>query len=168
MNYDIKRVLSVLAMCALLTVTVAACGSDDGDAEPTVTRIAAENAPSPGAEGEEPAASPVSPEATTAPSDGGEAPAPDGGGTTVDVEMVDLAFEPTEITIAGNTDVTFNLTNSGALQHNLTIEGGPASDTIDGGSTGTLVVNLAPGTYKFICSVPGHAEAGMTGTLTVQ
>jgi uncharacterized cupredoxin-like copper-binding protein len=28
--------------------------------------------------------------------------------------------------------------------------------------------NLQPGEYKFLCTVPGHAEGGMEGTLTVE
>jgi azurin len=47
--------------------------------------------------------------------------------------------------------------------------GGPqigATPTFGGGSK-TLKLTLKPGTYTFFCSVPGHAAAGMTGTLTV-
>ncbi len=35
-------------------------------------------------------------------------------------------------------------------------------------STTTAVVTLKPGTYKYYCSVPGHRQAGMEGTLTVK
>jgi uncharacterized cupredoxin-like copper-binding protein len=36
------------------------------------------------------------------------------------------------------------------------------------GGTKNVTLNLKPGTYKFFCSVPGHRQAGMEGTLTVQ
>jgi uncharacterized cupredoxin-like copper-binding protein len=42
-----------------------------------------------------------------------------------------------------------------------------STPTFQGGSK-TLTVSLKPGTYKFFCSVPGHRQAGMEGTLTVQ
>ena len=32
----------------------------------------------------------------------------------------------------------------------------------------TVSAELAPGTYTFLCTVPGHAEAGMEGTLVVK
>ena len=41
-----------------------------------------------------------------------------------------------------------------------------ATPTFSGASK-TLMVNLKPGTYTFYCSVPGHRQAGMHGTLTV-
>jgi uncharacterized cupredoxin-like copper-binding protein len=42
-----------------------------------------------------------------------------------------------------------------------------ATPTFQGGSK-TLTVSLTPGTYKFYCSVPGHRQAGMEGTLVVK
>jgi plastocyanin len=71
---------------------------------------------------------------------------------------------------AGKVSVDF--TNSSSLAHNVTIEssGGEqvgATPTFAGGSK-TLSVSLKPGTYKFFCSVPGHRQAGMEGTLTVK
>jgi plastocyanin len=71
---------------------------------------------------------------------------------------------------AGQVSVDF--TNSASLPHNVTIESSSgekvgATPTFSGGSK-TLSVNLKPGTYKFFCSVPGHRQAGMEGTLTVK
>jgi plastocyanin len=71
---------------------------------------------------------------------------------------------------AGKVSVDF--TNSSSLPHNVTIESSSgqtvgATPTFSGGSK-SLSVDLKPGTYKFYCSVPGHRQAGMEGTLTVK
>jgi uncharacterized cupredoxin-like copper-binding protein len=42
-----------------------------------------------------------------------------------------------------------------------------ATPTFHGGSK-VLAVQLKPGTYTFYCSVPGHRDAGMRGTLMVE
>ncbi|HEY2180248.1 MAG TPA: plastocyanin/azurin family copper-binding protein [Solirubrobacteraceae bacterium] len=68
--------------------------------------------------------------------------------------------------------VTVNFTNPAPLAHNVTIESSSgstvgATPTFTGGSK-QLAVTLKPGTYKFFCSVPGHRQAGMEGTLTVK
>jgi plastocyanin len=68
--------------------------------------------------------------------------------------------------------VTIDFTNQAPLAHNVTIEaaGGKilgATPTFQGGSK-TLTLQLPAGTYKFFCSVPGHRQAGMEGTLTVK
>jgi uncharacterized cupredoxin-like copper-binding protein len=39
---------------------------------------------------------------------------------------------------------------------------------VQNGGVSTVNVKLAPGTYTFYCSVPGHRQAGMQGTLTVK
>jgi plastocyanin len=36
------------------------------------------------------------------------------------------------------------------------------------GKVSTVTVTLKKGTYEYYCPVPGHKEAGMKGTLTVQ
>jgi plastocyanin len=83
----------------------------------------------------------------------------------------ELKYNTTSLTAkAGNVSIDF--TNMSSLSHNVTIESSSgqtvgATPTFSGGSK-TLSVNLKPGTYKFFCSVPGHRQAGMEGTLTVQ
>lgn len=92
-----------------------------------------------------------------------------GGGDAIEVIAVDIAFEPTELSIPADTDVTITLTNEGMLQHDLVIEDTDyATELLNGGETDEITVNLAAGEYVYYCSVPGHREAGMEGTLTVE
>ena len=91
---------------------------------------------------------------------------------TFDVTLSDqLKIDPDMIDAPSDTPLTFNVTNSGAGQHSFAVEAnGQTYDTgpIDGSKTATLEVPALPeGTYKTLCTVPGHADAGMTGTLMV-
>jgi plastocyanin len=68
--------------------------------------------------------------------------------------------------------VTIAFTNMSAIAHDVNVEtasgehvGGVEPFT---GATKDVSVTLKPGTYKFYCSVPGHRQAGMEGTLTVR
>ena len=68
--------------------------------------------------------------------------------------------------------VRIDFTNHSPLPHNVTIARSNravlgATPTFRGGSR-TLTLDLAPGTYSFYCSVPGHRSAGMQGTLVVK
>ena len=69
---------------------------------------------------------------------------------------------------AGRIKIMF--TNHSALNHNVRIEKGEnelgGTKTIGTGST-SAIVTLKKGTYNFYCSVPGHEDAGMHGTLIV-
>ncbi len=65
--------------------------------------------------------------------------------------------------------VVIHFTNDSSVAHNLSITGNGVNvqgETFSGGSKDTIV-DLQPGTYTFFCSVPGHEQAGMKGTLTV-
>jgi plastocyanin len=82
-----------------------------------------------------------------------------------------LKFDASSLTAKAG-KVTIDFTNTASLSHNVTVVSAPGSvvgetPTFEGGSK-TLSLNLKPGTYKFYCSVPGHRQAGMEGTLTVQ
>jgi plastocyanin len=82
-----------------------------------------------------------------------------------------LSYSKTSLTAkAGKVAIAF--TNSSPLSHNVTVESSSGSSvgatpTFQGGSK-TLALNLKAGTYKFYCSVPGHRQAGMEGTLVVK
>lgn len=99
-------------------------------------------------------------------------PGADSGATdaaVVNVEMVDIAFNPSTLTIPADTDVTFHIVNNGAAVHNFMIDDPEIfSGDLSGGQSVDLTVNLPAGTYKFYCTIPGHEAAGMVGQLTVQ
>jgi plastocyanin len=97
-----------------------------------------------------------------------------GGGSVVNFETPDngeLAYTTKSATAkAGNDTINFN--NPQPLAHDVAIEdtGGETiakTDLVTEGSTSTKA-ELEPGTYTFYCTVPGHREAGMEGTLTVK
>ena len=96
------------------------------------------------------------------------AASPEAEAAAVTITMVDIAFEPKRVTIPADTPVTITLVNDGVLPHNLTIKEADVSVNVRGAQTGTVVVTLPAGEYRFLCGIPGHAEAGMTGTLVVE
>jgi azurin len=57
------------------------------------------------------------------------------------------------------------------VPHDIAIQGNGVDVTgkvVTDGGTSTVTANLDPGTYTFLCTVDGHADAGMKGTLTVR
>ncbi|MFI5009294.1 MAG: plastocyanin/azurin family copper-binding protein [Solirubrobacterales bacterium] len=81
-----------------------------------------------------------------------------------------LSYDTTTLT-AHPGKVTIEFTNMAPLQHNVTVESSGstlgATPTFSG-ATKSLTLDLKAGTYTFFCSVPGHRQGGMQGTLTVQ
>jgi uncharacterized cupredoxin-like copper-binding protein len=80
-----------------------------------------------------------------------------------------LSFDTKQLSAKAG-KVTIALTNASPLEHNVTIARGTtvlgATPTFIGGSK-AVALTLKPGTYTFYCSVPGHRQAGMEGTLSV-
>jgi uncharacterized cupredoxin-like copper-binding protein len=63
--------------------------------------------------------------------------------------------------------VTFKIVNKGKLAHDFKIAG-KKSKMVQPGKSTTLKVTLKSGKQKSQCTVPGHAAAGMKGTLKVK
>jgi plastocyanin len=99
----------------------------------------------------------------------GSADPPVAGAETVAVVATDLRFAPTTVTVTAGIAVNLTLVNDGRVFHDLTVPAlGFVLDADPGErASGSLTVD-EPGTYTFECSVPGHAEAGMQGTLVVE
>jgi uncharacterized cupredoxin-like copper-binding protein len=80
-----------------------------------------------------------------------------------------LSYDTKQLSAKAGT-VTIALANSSPVEHNVTIAEGTkvlgATPTFTGGSK-AVTLKLKPGKYTFYCSVPGHRQAGMEGTLTV-
>lgn len=97
------------------------------------------------------------------------AASPEASATTFTISTVDLAFKPKALSIPANTDVELVVTNEGKLPHDFVIgQLGISSGGLNAGDSVTIPLNAAPGTYQFQCSVPGHKQAGMFGTLTAE
>jgi len=93
-------------------------------------------------------------------SSGGNAP------DALAIALADFSLDPDEAAIAGGGTIT--LTNDGDVQHDLVIED-QQSELLEPGATGELDLgSLDPGDYAMYCSVPGHREAGMEGTISVE
>lgn len=99
-------------------------------------------------------------------SKGGEA------GTTLQVEAspTALEFDTTELEAKAG-KVTIDFKNPSAIAHNVVIEQNGKElagfEPIAEGEESEMA-DLKPGTYTFLCTVPGHAAAGMEGTLVVK
>jgi len=143
--------LAALLVLALAAFALVACGGDD-DSDTTAATTDAGNG---------------------AAAEGGKE-AGGGGGSTVDFEADpsgELAYT-TDSATAEAGEVTIDFTNPQSLTHDVVIEDESGKDVggteVIGEGETSETVNLKPGKYTFYCSVPGHREAGMEGTLTVE
>jgi plastocyanin len=140
-----RRTSTVLAIAALAALGLAACGGGSDNNNST-------------------AASTPAPATTT----GG------GGGSTVNISTPSgstLAYDQKSASAKAGS-VTIDFDNKQPLQHDVAVEDSSgkelgATDLVASGTASTTV-NLQAGTYTFFCTVPGHRDAGMEGTLTVK
>jgi nitrite reductase (NO-forming) len=85
----------------------------------------------------------------------------------LEITSIDLGFQPKTIDVeaAGRYDV--ELVNAGAIAHDLTFADG-MKIAADAGQSASAIVTVPEGGLTFLCSIPGHADAGMKGTITVK
>jgi uncharacterized cupredoxin-like copper-binding protein len=95
---------------------------------------------------------------------------PDAAKGSVEVKVKEYTIEMTTSVGAGPT--TFKVTNTGKETHGFEIEGNGIEKEIKPmlkqGKSGSLRVDLKPGTYKVYCPVKGHKMLGMSLNLTVK
>jgi len=116
----------------------------------------------------------ATPTATQAPADdSGGSSSSSGAGATVKFSAPadgSLKFDQKDATAKAG-KVTVDFANPSSTPHAVEIEGNGVeeeTETVTSGDAPPITVDLKPGTYEFYCPVPGHKEAGMKGTLTVQ
>ena len=104
--------------------------------------------------------------ASASPSAAPAAPAPSGAAGVLQVEAFDLGFKPAvlEVPAAGRYDV--KLVNTGAAPHDITFPTGEMAHA-NPGETASVEVDIPAGGTIFLCSIPGHATAGITGEVKV-
>ena len=108
-------------------------------------------------------------------SEGGESEEKSGGsGSSISIEANpegNLEFVQKSASAKAGND-TLEFTNESPVPHDVKIENSSGEEVggteITSEGTESASVELKPGTYTFYCSVPGHREAGMEGTLTVK
>ena len=102
---------------------------------------------------------------------GGEGERAAAAPTSIEVTLTEFAIEPATLEAAAGSPLTFSISNDGAAPHTFAVTaGGETYETpsIAGGATATLdVPALDAGSYQVRCTVPGHDQLGMTGTLVV-
>ena len=112
------------------------------------------------------------------------APSPNTGGVALAAEVHNevqqvtitvgqgMSFDPAAITVRAGQPVELTLRNVGQFPHDFTLTEGvlqPVKITANAGQTASRTFTVEKsGTYNFECSMPGHALAGMRGTITVQ
>jgi plastocyanin len=141
-----RKLLVLISVLALAAFALGACGGDDD---------------------EDTAASDTSATQTT--SGTGE-----GAGGTISISADPdgaIAYTETSVTApAGDDTVEFD--NPASLSHDVVIEDPDGNEVartdVIAQDTATTTAQLEPGEYTFFCSVDGHREQGMEGTLTVK
>jgi plastocyanin len=163
-----KKVLMLFVML-LAALALAACGGGDdttGDTSPAAGAVEDVE------EGAEDAKEEVEDKAGEA-KDEAEGDSADSG-ATFDVEADpsgSLAYTTDEATAKAG-KVTVNFTNSSPVPHDVRIEDDGGKDIggteVISESNESTTVDLKPGDYTFYCSVPGHRQGGMEGTLKAE
>ena len=109
--------------------------------------------------------------ATGSPGGGGTAKAGANGELSIPADSSgQLAYEYTKATAKAG-KVTLLSKNDAPVPHDISIRGNGVEeegDQVTDGGTSKVSVELKPGKYEFYCSVPGHEQGGMKGTLTVR
>jgi uncharacterized cupredoxin-like copper-binding protein len=82
------------------------------------------------------------------------------------VAAKNIRFHPNALN-SGAGHVTVRVTNHDLFWHTFTIDAVGVEATVPVGSSRRVTFDAKPGAYEFYCSIPGHKQAGMHGTITI-
>ena len=170
--------IGLFAILVLGTATFAVAYSED-EQEHRQAELAAEEAEQGGTElpggGEVPTPDAAQAEGTPP----GEQPSPQttppasagpGGTVALAADPTQIAYDKTALSSKPG-EVTIDFDNPAQIAHDVAVEKDgqelAKSELVTAAKT-SVSAELQPGEYVFYCSVPGHREAGMQGTLTVR
>ncbi len=164
-------ITAVLVLAAVSTAVLTSGGAAKSAAASRPARTTGNSElPTPSATATQPAGSATPPTATT----GTPAPASSPVAKATALKLAadpggGLSYDAKKLSAKAG-EVTITLTNASPVEHNVTIAQGATvigSTPSFTGASKRVTVTLKRGTYTFYCSVPGHRQAGMEGTLTV-
>lgn len=141
-----NNILRLTATLIVLVGSLAACGT-----QPTTTALRAQRAE---------AAAPAQPAPAAAAQPTGAAIG------KLEIHSFDLGFKPVNLTVKQPGRYTVDFTNDGALQHDITFPNG-VKLVANAKETKSAELDVPAAGLSFICSIPGHSDAGMKGMIMV-
>ncbi len=91
-----------------------------------------------------------------------------GGPMVVDVTLGEFFVEPATLTVPAGTVLTLNVTNEGAMAHDLKLNGESGTAILDPGQTEVVSLGAMEESGEAWCTIAGHREAGMTMQIIVE
>jgi plastocyanin len=173
----VGAITAVLVLAAASTAVITSGGSDTASAQSTsaapstTSSTAASEAPAAGESTSSTSTAAKTPTATTGTPAPASSPA---ASATTKLKLAanpagQLAYDTKQLSAKAGT-VTIEMTNMSPIEHDVAVAEGSkvlGQTPVFAGGSKAVTVKLKPGTYTFFCTVPGHRQAGMEGTLTV-
>lgn len=105
---------------------------------------------------------------TTGDASGGTSGGGDAGPQVIDVTLTEFAVEPASIEVPAGTEVIVNVTNAGAMAHDLKVDGTTGTEMLEpGASVEGVSLGTVDASTQAWCTVPGHKDAGMVMDIVV-
>lgn len=84
----------------------------------------------------------------------------------VTLELRDILFSDPDLQLPAGVPIRFTVRNAGAAMHSLVVDELGINIVLESGTEQTFTITIPEGQYMMYCSIPGHREAGMVGTIT--
>ncbi len=85
----------------------------------------------------------------------------------VDVTLGEFFVEPATLTVPAGTVLTLNVTNAGAMPHDLKLNGESGTAILEPGQSEEVSLGAMEQSGEAWCTIPGHREAGMSMQIIV-